>query len=199
MEGLYEECSKPAEEVKSARKYTTIHVFSQIFLWLAIIMLFAGIFIFPTNIIWFFIIECVFFVVLWLLFNKWKSGVNVSFDYCLVSEGELRISRVVNVESRKLVVKIQCGEILQIGDVDNGNYERLASDPNTKTEICTSNDEAAENKFFMYILVENEGKKLYVLECREQLLLYIMQYANRSALEREYVKQDKKKQLKEQQ
>ena len=197
MEGLYEECSKPSDEIKSARKYTTIHVFSQIFLWLAIIMLFAGLFIFPTGVIWFFLIECVFFVVLWLVFNKWKSGVNVSYDYCLVSEGELRISRVVNVDSRKLVVKIQCEDILQIGDIDNGNYERLASAPNTKTEICTSNEEAAENKFFMYILVENEGKKLYVLECREQLLVYIMQYANRSALEREYVKQDKKQKMQE--
>ena len=197
MEGLYEECSKPIDEIKSSRKYTTIHVFSQIFLWIAIIMLFAGLFIFPTGVIWFFLIECVFFVVLWLVFNKWKSGVNVSYDYCLVSEGELRISRVVNVDSRKLVVKIQCEDILQIGDIDNGNYERLASDPNTKTEICTSNEEASENKFFMYILVENEGKKLYVLECREQLLVYIMQYANRSALEREYVKQDKKQKMQE--
>lgn len=197
MEGLYEECSKPLEEEKCLKKYNTIHVFSQIFLWLAIIMLFAGLFIFRMDVIWFFLIECVFFVVLWLVFNKWKSGVNVSYDYCLVSEGELRISRVVNVDSRKLVVKIQCEDILQIGDIDNGNYERLASDPNTKTEICTSNEEAAENKFFMYILVENEGKKLYVLECREQLLVYIMQYANRSALEREYVKQDKKKKMQE--
>lgn len=197
MEGLYEECAKPNNEVSCSKKYTTIHIFSQIFLWLAIIMLFAGIFIFPTTVIWFFLIECVFFVVLWLLFNKWKSGVNVSYDYCLLSEGELRISRVINVDSRKLVVKFQCEDILQIGDIDNGNYERLSSDPNTKTEICTPNDTPSDDKFFMYILVENEGKKLYVLECREKLLLYIMQYANRSALEREYVKQEKKKQMQE--
>ena len=51
----------------------------------------------------------------------------------------------------------------------------------------------------MYILVENDGKKLYVLECKEQLLLYIMKDAPRTALEREYVKQEKKKQMQERQ
>lgn len=198
MEGLYEESSVADNQSSRVKKYTTIHVFSQIFLCLAIIMLFLGFFIFPIDVIWFFLIECVIFVVLWLLFNKWKSSVNVSFDYTL-TEGELRIARVENVESRKLVAKIDCTEILQIGDIDNGNYERLSSDPNTKTEICTSNETAAANKFFMYILVENDGKKLYVLECKEQLLLNIMKDAPRSALEREYVKQEKKKKMQEQQ
>ena len=195
MEGLYEECSVAENQEKRMQKYNTIHVFSQIFLWIAIIMLFLGLFMFPIQLIWFFLIECVFFVVLWIVFNKWNAGVNLSYDYVLVSEGELRISKVINMDGRSLLAKIQCDEIIQIGDVDNENFGRLSQDPNIKTEICTSNETASEGKFFMYILVENDGKKLYVLECKEQLLKYIMQYAKRTALEREYIPQEKKKKM----
>ena len=83
--------------------------------------------------------------------------------------------------------------MLQIGDVDSTSYDRLRSDPSTKNVICTSNDEASEGKFFMYILANYNGKKLFVLECREEMLVNIMKIAKRSVLDRDYVSQEKKK------
>lgn len=121
-----------------------------------------------------------------------KKRFNVSYDYCFVS-GELRISKVININKRKVVARFETDDMLQIGDVDSTSYDRLRSDPSTKNVICTSNDEASEGKFFMYILANYNGKKLFVLECREEMLVNIMKIAKRSVLDRDYVSQEKKK------
>ena len=45
----------------------------------------------------------------------------------------------------------------------------------------------------MYILVgESAEKRLYLLECREELLANILKFVKRSTLESEYVSQEKK-------
>jgi hypothetical protein len=139
-------------------------------------------------------INGVLFMGVWFILFKFKARLNVSYDYCFVS-GELRISKVVNINKRKLVTRFDCAEIIQIGDIDNSAYNRLKSDPNTKEVLCTSNMEASEGKFFMYILINDNGKKLYVLECREQLLINILKFANRSVLESDYVAQEKKQKV----
>ena len=117
---------------------------------------------------------------------------NLSYDYTFVS-GELRIAKVININKRKLVVRIQSEDIIQLGDTDNVSFDNLRADPNTKTILCTSNEEAAEDKFFMYILVNDNGKKLYVLECRELLLMNILKFVKRTTLESDYVSQERKK------
>ena len=45
----------------------------------------------------------------------------------------------------------------------------------------------------MYILINNDGKKLYVLECRELLLVEMLKFMKRTVLESDYVSQEKKK------
>jgi hypothetical protein len=44
----------------------------------------------------------------------------------------------------------------------------------------------------MYILAQYNGKKLFILECKETLLMNIMKFAKRTALDRDYVMQEKK-------
>ena len=83
-------------------------------------------------------------------------------------------------------------EILQVGDVDSSSFDRLRSDPQTKEVVCTPNAIAGEGKFFLYILAVENGKKLYVLECREELLLNMMQFLRRDILDRDYIPQAKK-------
>ena len=146
----------------------------------------------PMNALvgWLFI--CSWFFACWFVLYKLKNRFNVSYDYAFVS-GELRIAKVINVNKRKLVARIQAEDIIQLGDVDNTAFDTLRADPNTKTVFCTSNNEAAEGKFFMYILAANDGKKLYVLECREELLVNILKFVKRTTLESDYVSQEKKK------
>ncbi len=193
MDAFYEESSIARNEKKGAIKYKITHIVSNVFLALGILAILFGINFIPTKmlVMWAFI--CLWFFGVWFVLFKLKSRFNVNFDYCFVS-GELRIARVININKRKPVVRLQAEEIIQIGDVDNQSFHGLRADPNTKVVFCTSNDVAAEGKFFMYILANVNGKKLYVLECREELLLQMMRFLKRSVLESDYVMQEKKQQ-----
>lgn len=192
MDVFYEESSIAKNSKKGEKKYKVIHVFSCIVLFIWIVLLISTILTIPMwgNVI-FLGMQTLFFFGLWYLLYRWKMNCNVSYDYVFVS-GELRISKVFNINKRKLMVRINCEDMQQIGDVENGSYERLASTPQTKEIICTSNVVADEGKFFMYISVNDNGKKLYVLECRELLLMNILKFARRGVLESDYVMQEKK-------
>lgn len=121
-----------------------------------------------------------------------KKRVNINFDYTFVS-GELRIVKVFNVNKRKLVTKIQSENILQLGDYESESFMRLATDPTNKQVICTQNETPKEGKFFLYIHVsEPIGKRLYILECREEMLVNILHFVKRGTLASDYVMQDKK-------
>ncbi len=194
MDLLYEESSTARNAEKKQKKYVVLNIFSSIFLILGILTAFFFILFIPNiAFMFFFGSGALTFWGFWFIFFKWKSIINVSYDYVLVSD-EIRISKVINVNRRKLVARFQTEAIVQIGDVDSTSYERFRADPNVKTVVCTSNEEAAKGKFFMYILADYNGRKLFVLECREELLMNIMRCTKRTALDRDYVSQAKKAQ-----
>ena len=190
MDIFYEESSISSDITKGSKKYAILNILSIIFLSLGV---FSLILLLNTDIsllIFGLFLSAMLFS-FWFLLRKWKMRYNVSYDYTFVS-GELRISRVFNVNKRKLVARIDCEEMIQVGDVDNPSYDRFDSDPTAKTVICTSNFEPAQGKFFMYILANHDGRKLFVLECREELLVHILKFAKRGVLESDYVMQEKK-------
>jgi hypothetical protein len=138
-------------------------------------------------------VSCISFTV---ILGIWKKRINVSYDYIFVS-GELRIAKVFNVNRRRLIVRLQPDDFLQVGDIENAGYERAKAAPGVKEVIVTPNGESSEGKFFMYILAATAGgKKLYVLECREELLINIVKFTKRGTLESDYVMQEKKAQQK---
>lgn len=203
MDAFYEESAIGSKSDKERRKYKIVNVIFWICIVIFAICLIQCIF----NIPWSLSTEADYTALMYAIFcgiqslvfgftafilYKWKSRLNVSYDYCFVS-GELRISRVININKRKLITRINAEEMLQIGDADNSGFDRLYSDPNVKKIICTPNDMPADGKFFMYILLSGaNGKELYVLECRELLLMNIMKFARRGTLESDYVMQEKK-------
>ncbi len=192
MDVFYEESSITSDTVKAAKKYKIIHIISNVFLALGILGIIFGISFVPMNaawIAWGFL--CSWFFLAWFLLYRMKQRYNVNYDYSFVS-GELRIAKVININKRRLVTRISGDNIIQIGDVENTAFEGLRADPTTKTVYCTSNIEPTEGKFFMYILASDNGKKLYILECREELLMHIMRFVKRSVLESDYVSQAKK-------
>lgn len=191
MDVFYEESSIADNSAKESRRYKVFNVLSIVFLAIGIFGLLMILYV-PTSLIVLWLLMCAWFFGCWFVFRKIKMRFNVSYDYAFVS-GELRIARVFNVNKRRLVVKMDCADMIQIGDVDNPSFERLSTDPNTKTVFCTSNVTAREDKFFMYILTQDNGRKLYVLECREDLLVNILKFVKRSVLESDYVSQEKKK------
>lgn len=202
MEAFYEESALAVKSNKERKKYAILNVVFWIFVVLAVVFGVQCIF----NIPWgatnetaqafltyavFCGFVCVCFASMSVVAYKWKNTLNVTYDYLFVS-GELRIARVYNSNKRKMLAKIDCADILQVGDCDNPFFSRLSADPNTKTTVCTSNDTPSEGKFFMYVLVGNDGKSLYVLECREALLMHVLRSARRGVLEDGYVMQEKK-------
>ena len=212
MDAFYEESATNRNAEKGERAYKIIHYFSWAVLILAVIFAIITVWNIPmrpsqsvenyeqamasyasTRSFCMLLFAITLLLIgIWLVLMYFKRRVNVSYDYIFVS-GDLRIAKVFNINRRKLAVRINCEDIMQIWDVDNSSYERLASAPDVKPIYLTQNQEPAEDKFFMYILVNNGGKMLYILECRENLLMNIMKFTRRSALESDYVMQERKK------
>ncbi len=202
MDAFYEESALNKNEASGKRIYQILHIVSMIFLWIGILLLVVFFIYFPwqaptveeqaLQLIFGFIgVLGLISLLTWFFFFKFKTRFNVSYDYCFVT-GELRISKVFNVNRRKLVARIDCDDMIQVGDMDSPSYDRFKADPMVKEVVCTPNFEAADGKFFMYVLASYEGKKLFLLECRENLLINIMKFAKRSVLDSDYVMQDKK-------
>ena len=210
MDILYEECAVNQRAIRDEKIYKIMNIGFYVCLFVAVIALFGTINnipmgsaegLTPEQLQVFGYVKAVFSlnVCLLIFFGTgaimlfiMKRRVNISYDYTFVS-GELRIVKVFNVNRRKLVVKIQPEEMLQLGDIDNESYRRLVANPTNKEVICTPNELPAKGKFFMYVHANDPlGKKLYVLECREEMLVNILKFVKRGTLEPDYVMQEKK-------
>ena len=204
VDAFYEESAVNLDEKKQSLFYTIFFVAQIICIVLAVLWGWFGFnffIIFPVNgktvadalPSWiFYAILLASFIGGAVLLAILKKRFNVSFDYVCVY-GELRISKVFNQKKRKLVCCIEPNSILQVGDMENSSYDLLCKTNGVKEVICTPNMTAASGKFFLYVYAVDEGeRKLFLLECREALLINLMQYLRRDILDREYVHQDKK-------
>ncbi len=193
MDVFYEESAISKNSKREGKKFRLIQILSNVMLTIGFILTVVGCGMFDIKdfFIWF-VVFCLWFFLGWFILFKFKNRYNVNYDYVFVS-GEIRIARVINTTKRKPVARLQAEDIIQIGDVDTPSFEEVQAEPNMKIVYCSSNAEPSEGKFFMYIRINNDGKKLYILECREELLANIMKFAKRTALARDYVAQDKKK------
>ena len=123
---------------------------------------------------------------LFFLFRHLKRKKNISYDYTFV-EDEVRITKVFNGKSRKFQHTLSAAQMLKIGYVDKDSFRRtLEGVRNKKAVYLTPNKEPAEGKIFIYILYSSSIEKtLYVLECRQQMLEYIVLAAGINKFERQ--------------
>ncbi len=121
-------------------------------------------------------------VVFWFI----KKRFNLSYDYTFV-EDELRITKVFNGRSRKYFGTISADSILKIGYCEKPSYDNvLRGLQGNKPKFLTPNKYPAEDKQFIYLLVGGSlGKTLYILECRQMLLEYLVRAAGINKFERE--------------
>lgn len=120
-----------------------------------------------------------------LLFKK-RHSFYLSYDYTFVS-GELRLCKVLHGRKRKLLYRLSDDKLVKIGRVGSESYKKLKASPDMKEDILTPNEEAAEDKEFYYIqAVTNVGKRILVLECRQELLATILRYTRKNLLESEF-------------
>lgn len=114
-----------------------------------------------------------------------RKRFNVSYDYTFV-EDELRVTKVFNGRSRKPFTTISADSILKIGWCEKPSYQNVLRGLQSKPKLLTPNKTPADEKDFVYVLVGGSlGKTLYVLECRQILMEYLVQSAGINKLERE--------------
>lgn len=118
------------------------------------------------------------------LFRYMKRRNNVSYDYTFV-EDELRVTKVFNGKARKHLRTFKADQILKIGYVESASFDRtIAGMQGKKPVLLTPNREPAEGKMFIYLLHSSSvEKKVYVLECRKELLEYLVFAAGRNKFE----------------
>ena len=121
-----------------------------------------------------------------VLFFKKRHSFYLSYDYTFIS-GELRLSKVFHGRKRKLLYRLSDDKLVKIGRVGSESYKKLKASPDMKEDILTPNEEAAEDKEFYYIqAVTNVGKRILVLECRQELLATILRYTRKNLLDSEF-------------
>ncbi len=121
-----------------------------------------------------------------LFFFLLKNRFNISYDYSFV-EDEIRFTKVFNGKKRKFLTTVTMDNVLKIGYCDKPSYEAtLRGLGGKKPKILTPNKDPEDGKMFIYLLVSTSlEKRVYVLECRQKLLEYLVLGAGRTKLERE--------------
>lgn len=193
---FYEESAVSSKARSEARLYTVFHVVSVVFAVFAAIGIFLS-FTVVANVVqnsegfsrvfalvqWFLFIA--FLIGLSVLFFFMKKRFNLSFDYTFVQD-ELRVSKVFNGKKRKHLITFDAEHILKIGWVKNDSFDRTCSGMGKKDIVFfTPNREPAEGKEFYYLLYSGSmGKKVYVIEARQEILEYVVRAAGMNKLER---------------
>ncbi len=196
---FYEESAISTREKAERRSYLVFHIASIVMLIIAALLVLFSLTSVPSIlgdeeltgvqkvvsiVVW--CLPILSLVGFFFLFRYIKRKFNVSFDYTFV-EDELRVTKVFNNKSRKHLHTFKADQILQIGYVDSASFERTIAGIQGKKAIpLTPNREPAEGKMFIYLLYTSSvGKKVYVLECRQELLEYLVFAAGRNKFVRQ--------------
>ena len=195
---FYEESAISTRERQERRMYQVFHIASIIVLVIAALLVLFSLTSVPAILsdeeldgagkaigIIFWFLPILSLVGFFFLFRYVKRRNNVSFDYTFV-EDELRVTKVFNGKSRKHIRTFKADQILKIGYVDSASFDRTIAGLQGKKAIpLTPNREPAEGKEFIYLLCSTSSeKKVYVIECRQELLEYLVFAAGRSKFER---------------
>ena len=196
-DALYEESAQPVNAKKQAKWYLTFHIFFILFTVLTGFHAFVCLMVIPKSFGVYSGLSLIIFLISWLgplvmlgltafLFWWIRRRFNVSYDYLFVQD-ELRITKVFNGKRRKYLVTLAADHILQIGYCEGTTFERTYAGLNgAKPKIMTPNREPAEGKDFIHILYSSTaGKTLYILECRKEMLDYLVLAAGRNKFVRE--------------
>ena len=194
-EAFYEESAVCAKSKRDATIYKIFHITSiALFviagLWLSfsfgyisnLVQSTSGAAVLFYSIMWF--LFPALFIAVGLLMFFLRRRFNVSYDYTFV-EDELRITKVFNGRKRKFLTTLKADHILKIGWCDKDSYQRTRQGTG-KPKVLTTNKQPMDDKEFIYILYSTSlGKTLYILECRQLLLEYLVRAAGRTKLERD--------------
>lgn len=188
QEVFYEETAMVQSSGSAKTKYYVVKTCSVISYTVAIFWLIIAILWFPTqgNVLINIIgaaIPFAIFLFSGILLGKIKDKLYVDYDYTFVS-GSIRFSRVIKNVKRKGILLFETSNIEKLGKYGSETFERYLMIPEKKKIILTSNVEPDDGKSFYYIVANVGGQKyLFILECTETFISYVIRYSNRTVIE----------------
>lgn len=188
---FYEETATINNERSERAKYNIFRVLSILFYVLTVLYLIVVFFAYDwsggnllLNII-FVIIPFIMFLVSGIVFGKLKNKFCVEYDYTFVT-GSIRVSKVIKYIKRKFIIKFETRDIEKIGEYGSQTYYKYEQIKDITKLTLTSNFTASENKKFYYIVANvDSDKKLMLFECREEFIINILKFSNKTVLEEE--------------
>lgn len=196
-DALYEESAQSVNADKQRKWYTAFLALSIVFAVGTCIHLFVCVMTVPAIIAEQKGLALALLLIMWLaplvalaltafLFFRLRLRFNVSYDYIFVTD-ELRITKVFNGRKRKHIITLAADHILQIGYCEGATFDRTYAGLNgAKPKILTPNRDPAEGKDFIHIMYTSSlGKTMYIIECRKEMLEYLVLAAGRNKFVRE--------------
>ena len=195
---LYEESAISTRSAREQKIWKTLHVLQWVFIVLSGISAMMLLLLVPNAIevskgnvpsLVFSLVTLIggflMLVLIAVIFWRFKLRYNVSYDYVFV-EDELRVSKVFNGRKRKFLHNLKTDSMLKIGYCSRPSFESTIRgyDKKKGVKLLTPNDEPADDKDFIYIVYSTSIEKtVYVIECRQTMLEYLVRVAGRNKFE----------------
>lgn len=179
-ESFYEESSSP-----NYSKFSNILVkLPSVLFWIILVftIIYFRIFFDLSNPIFYVFLV---FLILFMLYLKFVDGrINASYDYTFIS-GTIRFNKIIRNKKRKHVCHFEHTDVIKVGKMDSDSYHDILSSYKGKIVYLCANKN--DDKDYFYIYANGLDKKtLYVLECTDEFIKYIVSYAGNNVLEKEY-------------
>ena len=188
QEVFYEESAMVQSSGPAKTRYYIVKTFSVISYVIATVWGIIAVMLFPTqgnvllNIL-FAALPFAVFLASGIILGKIKDKLYVDYDYTFVS-GSIRFSRVIKNVKRKNILQFETSSIEKLGRYGSDTFERYMIMPDKKKVVLTSNIEPEDGKGFYYIVANVNGQKyIFVLECSETFISYVIRYSNRTVIE----------------
>ncbi len=98
--------------------------------------------------------------------------------------GQTRIIKVVHFKFRRKILVFDYNEVIQVGKIGSESFEKLYATPKLKKIYATPN-KYIENGYYVYL--NHEGiNMLVLLECKEDYLINLVNFAGRKIIEKDY-------------
>ncbi len=187
---FYEETVEIVKRDSAKRKYNLFNFLSVLSYVACVLCLIILTFI-PLGGISFYlfgVLPVVIFFVGGVLLGVARDSFYVEYDYRFLS-GEVIISRVINAKKRKKGVSFRCVDLERFGVYNSETYKKYQVMTNIYKSIMTSNVYPEKNKDFYYVVYNDKDKKrLIVIECTKQFVVYMMSFCNKFVFDEELKK-----------
>ncbi len=179
-EVLYEETLFPSDYSRQKVFYIICRVIIAIFIAATVFFVFSLIYI-----DWHLVFYAVWFALGAVAFVLIKKHFYNCYDLIFVS-GEVRVIKVVNTKKRKKIAIFDSKDVFGAGRFGSETYEKFAASPDIKKIFVPTNKYVIDKEKYYICTVVDGAKMMFVLECSETFLKYVLKYCGKPVLEKEF-------------